>query len=146
MNGVLSENQVVRVCIEENFHMGAIHKYLKQFEMDAKYKGLDQFEWNTASTRTEKKQQAKDQIEARKNFKQEQEKRRLEFEERQARRERWQAEKEKRRAAAEQRRKEREEADALKAQDDERKEAIVEDVIGDEQDADEGEAAGDYQQ
>lgn len=89
MNGVLSENQVVRVCIEENFHMGAIHKYLKQFEMDAKYKGLDQFEWNTASTRTEKKQQAKDQIEARKNFKQEQEKRRLEFEERQARRERW---------------------------------------------------------
>jgi len=55
MNDVLSENQIVRLCLDEEFQVGAIRKYLKQYEMDAKYKGLDQFEWNTASTRTEKK-------------------------------------------------------------------------------------------
>jgi hypothetical protein len=63
MNDILDESQIVRVCIDEEFNIGKIQNYLKQYEQDAKYKGLDQFEWNTATTRNDKKQVIKEKQE-----------------------------------------------------------------------------------
>lgn len=143
MNGVLDDSQVVRVCIDEEFDYDSIRKYLKKYEMDAKYKGLDQFEWNTAITRNEKKIRTKEQIEEFKRSKQEKIRKQQEWEERQARREAYEKKKAERIAAAEKRRAERMELEAAKKEQEEKEKALVDDVIGAEDDQDEQDTPAD---
>ena len=108
MNGVLDDSQVVRLCIDEEFSVEKIRKYLKQHEQDSKYQGIDAFEWNTAITRNEKKQRNKDEIKEKAFKRAEYERKQKEREERQARREQYEADKAARREVAQKRREEKE--------------------------------------
>jgi len=43
---ILSEEQIVRVCIDFDFDATRISEHLKKYETNEKYKGLADFEWN----------------------------------------------------------------------------------------------------
>lgn len=43
---ILSDEQIVRVCIDFDFDSAKISEHLKKYETDDKYKGLAEFEWN----------------------------------------------------------------------------------------------------
>lgn len=44
----------MKVCIDFDFNSSKISQYLKTYETEDKYKGLEEFEWNTTQTRKEK--------------------------------------------------------------------------------------------
>jgi len=51
---VLTDEQIVRVCIDFDFDNKKIQSYLKTYETDDKYKGLEEYEWNTTQTKQQK--------------------------------------------------------------------------------------------
>lgn len=51
---VLNDDHIVKVCIDFDFNSSKISQYLKTYETEDKYKGLEEFEWNTTQTRKEK--------------------------------------------------------------------------------------------
>jgi len=42
------------VCLENEFDRVKIKSYLKSYETEDKYKGLEEYEWNTTQTRKDK--------------------------------------------------------------------------------------------
>ena len=41
----------MRICLDNNFDENEIEKALKKYETDAKYKGLQEYEWNEVTTK-----------------------------------------------------------------------------------------------
>lgn len=109
IKGVLNDQEVVRICLDQEFDSERIRHYLKGYETDAKYRGLEQFEWSTATSRKDKEQRRKDDAleQARQAEYREQQRRRWEI--RQANIER-RAENQAKRAEEAQARKDRKEA------------------------------------
>jgi len=51
---VLSDEQVVRTCLDFNFDATKINQYLKTYETEERYKGMEEYEWNTIQSRKDK--------------------------------------------------------------------------------------------
>lgn len=49
----------MRVCIDFDFDKKKIQNYLKKYETDDKYKGLEEYEWQSTQTRQEKEDERK---------------------------------------------------------------------------------------
>ena len=62
---VMSKEEVVRVCVDLDFDTAAIKKHLAKYETNDKYKGLQQFEWATATSRKDKAEKMKELAEKR---------------------------------------------------------------------------------
>jgi len=56
---ILTEDQVVRICVDSNFKEAEINTELKKYEVDKKYEGMEDYEWSTAMSRTDKKEDKK---------------------------------------------------------------------------------------
>lgn len=90
----------MRTCLDFNFDATKINQYLKTYETEERYKGMEEYEWNTIQSRKDKEDERLRE-QARK------ERERLRREEAKIRAER-RAEAEKRKAEAEVKRQERE--------------------------------------
>lgn len=53
---VLDDDAVARICHENDFSQPLIDNVLRKYLPDEKYKGLEEYEWNTTKTRAEKDQ------------------------------------------------------------------------------------------
>lgn len=49
----LPEHKVVRICLDHDFDDVSITKALKQYETEEKYKGMQEYEWNTIQSKEE---------------------------------------------------------------------------------------------
>lgn len=54
MNSVFCKNQIASLCIEKEFNVGAIRKYLKLYQTDSKFDSAEELNWNTVLSRSEK--------------------------------------------------------------------------------------------
>jgi len=91
----------VHACLDNDFDPVRVKSYLKTYETDDKYKGMEQYEWNTTQTRKDK-----EDLRQKEAARKEREREKREIQKVRAER---RAEAEERKAEAEVRRKEREE-------------------------------------
>ena len=56
------------ICFENNFDEEAVRAVLSKYETDERYKGMQEFEWNTTKTRHEVKQENRRRREAQKVY------------------------------------------------------------------------------
>lgn len=59
---MIKDDEVVQVCVENDFNRAAISAYFAKFQTTDKYKGLQEFEWNTTQTIQEKNQQRRRKV------------------------------------------------------------------------------------
>lgn len=58
---VVDDDQVVRICVDNEFDSDKIDKALNKFKTERKYAGLEQFEWQDVQTKEDKREAAKQQ-------------------------------------------------------------------------------------
>ena len=56
---VVDDDQVIRICVDNDFDSEKIDKALNTFKTEPKYAGLQDFEWNDVQTKAEKKEAAR---------------------------------------------------------------------------------------
>ena len=56
---VVDDDQVIRICVDNNFDPEKIDKELNKYKTETKYAGIEAYEWNDVQSKTDKKAEAK---------------------------------------------------------------------------------------
>ena len=56
---VVDDDQVVRICVDNDFDSDKIDQALNKFKTERKYAGLEQFEWQDVQTKEDKREALK---------------------------------------------------------------------------------------
>lgn len=75
LRNVVDEDQVVRICVDNEFDVERIDKALDKFKTESKYAGLQDFEWNEVQTKEDKREAAKKEHQAEERRRREEERR-----------------------------------------------------------------------
>jgi hypothetical protein len=62
LKGIITEEQVVRICVDSDFNRKSINRALAAYETDKKYAGMEAYEWGVQLSRTDKQIAVKTKI------------------------------------------------------------------------------------